>query len=73
MNVVSFFLAYMSYLNGLQALCEWRDIIARAEDESTGYVLPNKTLLEIGRNFSSFHQPPICILVLLVLIVISYG
>ncbi|KAH1032941.1 hypothetical protein J1N35_045115 [Gossypium stocksii] len=36
------------------ALCEWRDIIARAEDESTGYVLPNKVLLEIGRNFSSF-------------------
>nr|KJB84001.1 hypothetical protein B456_013G195500 [Gossypium raimondii] len=30
------------------ALCEWRDIIARAEDESTGYVLPNKVLLEIG-------------------------
>ncbi|TYI47734.1 hypothetical protein E1A91_D13G195000v1 [Gossypium mustelinum] len=29
------------------ALCEWRDIIARAEDESTGYVLPNKVLLEI--------------------------
>ncbi|XP_021281829.1 protein RRP6-like 2 [Herrania umbratica] len=31
------------------ALCEWRDIIARAEDESTGYVLPNKTLLEIAK------------------------
>ncbi|KAB2005308.1 hypothetical protein ES319_D11G261000v1 [Gossypium barbadense] len=30
-------------------LCEWRDIIARAEDESTGYVLPNKTLLEIAK------------------------
>ncbi|XVF30738.1 hypothetical protein REPUB_Repub16aG0084400 [Reevesia pubescens] len=29
-------------------LCEWRDIIARAEDESTGYVLPNKILLEIA-------------------------
>jgi exosome complex exonuclease RRP6 len=29
-------------------LCEWRDFIARAEDESTGYVLPNKVLLEIG-------------------------
>ncbi|KAE9465751.1 hypothetical protein C3L33_02358, partial [Rhododendron williamsianum] len=27
-------------------LCEWRDVVARAEDESTGYVLPNKTLLE---------------------------
>ncbi|KAK5772880.1 hypothetical protein PVK06_049180 [Gossypium arboreum] len=31
------------------ALCEWRDIIARAEDESTGYVLPNKVLLEIAK------------------------
>ncbi|KAL2335105.1 hypothetical protein Fmac_016318 [Flemingia macrophylla] len=29
-------------------LCEWRDIVARAEDESTGYVLPNKSVLEIG-------------------------
>ena len=33
----------------LQGLCEWRDTIARAEDESTGYVLPNKILLEIGK------------------------
>lgn len=33
---------------GLQGLCEWRDIVARAEDESTGYVLPNKSVLEIG-------------------------
>lgn len=32
----------------LQGLCEWRDAIARAEDESTGYILPNKVLLEIG-------------------------
>ncbi|OMO70391.1 hypothetical protein COLO4_28619 [Corchorus olitorius] len=30
-------------------LCEWRDVIARAEDESTGYVLPNKVLLEIAK------------------------
>ncbi|XP_042457875.1 protein RRP6-like 1 [Zingiber officinale] len=30
-------------------LCQWRDSIARAEDESTGYILPNKTLLEIAR------------------------
>ncbi|KAF2587583.1 hypothetical protein F2Q70_00036171 [Brassica cretica] len=30
-------------------LCEWRDRIARADDESTGYVLPNKTLLEIAK------------------------
>ena len=27
----------------------WRDLVARAEDESTGYILPNKTLLEIAR------------------------
>ena len=26
----------------------WRDCIARQEDESTGYVLPNKALIEIG-------------------------
>ncbi|XP_073109646.1 protein RRP6-like 2 isoform X2 [Elaeis guineensis] len=30
-------------------LFQWRDSIARAEDESTGYILPNKTLLEIAR------------------------
>ncbi|EOA18657.1 hypothetical protein CARUB_v10007233mg [Capsella rubella] len=30
-------------------LCEWRDFIARAEDESTGYVLPNKVLLDIAK------------------------
>lgn len=30
-------------------LCEWRDVVARAEDESTGYVLPNKTLLDIAK------------------------
>ncbi|MQL94636.1 hypothetical protein Taro_027285 [Colocasia esculenta] len=30
-------------------LCEWRDNVARLEDESTGYVLPNRTLLEIAR------------------------
>jgi len=31
-----------------QALHGWRDRIARQEDESTGYVLPNKALIEIG-------------------------
>lgn len=31
------------------ALCEWRDIIACTEDESTGYVLPNKVLIEISK------------------------
>ncbi|KAG9134684.1 hypothetical protein Leryth_001009 [Lithospermum erythrorhizon] len=29
-------------------LCEWRDIVARAEDESTGFILPNRTLVEIA-------------------------
>lgn len=31
-----------------QGLYQWRDSVARDEDESTGYILPNKTLLEIG-------------------------
>ncbi|ONK68872.1 uncharacterized protein A4U43_C05F16920 [Asparagus officinalis] len=31
------------------ALHAWRDKVAREEDESTGYVLPNKALLEIAR------------------------
>ncbi|KAL6005173.1 hypothetical protein ACLOJK_005735 [Asimina triloba] len=31
-------------------LCQWRDIVARDEDESTGYILPNKALLEIARH-----------------------
>ncbi|ONK65077.1 uncharacterized protein A4U43_C07F33360 [Asparagus officinalis] len=30
-------------------LNEWRDSVARREDETTGYVLPNKALLEIAR------------------------
>ncbi|XP_030517572.1 protein RRP6-like 2 [Rhodamnia argentea] len=30
-------------------LYEWRDLVARGEDESTGYILPNKTLLEIAK------------------------
>ncbi|XP_021888710.1 protein RRP6-like 2 isoform X2 [Carica papaya] len=33
----------------VSGLCEWRDIIARMEDESTGYILPNRTLLEIAK------------------------
>jgi len=31
------------------ALYDWRDKIARLEDESTGYVLPNKMLLSLSR------------------------
>lgn len=30
-------------------LYEWRDKIARVEDESTGYILPNKVLLQIAK------------------------
>ncbi|XP_051131750.1 protein RRP6-like 2 isoform X2 [Andrographis paniculata] len=30
-------------------LCEWRDAVARTEDESTGYILPNRTLIEIAK------------------------
>ncbi|KAG1333931.1 protein RRP6-like 2 [Cocos nucifera] len=40
-------------------LFQWRDSIARAEDESTGYILPNKTLLEIGN--LNFEQELPCI------------
>ncbi|GMH30003.1 hypothetical protein Nepgr_031846 [Nepenthes gracilis] len=36
-------------LSVVSGLYEWRDIVARAEDESTGYILPNKTLLEIAK------------------------
>ncbi|KAE8713430.1 Polynucleotidyl transferase [Hibiscus syriacus] len=47
-------LTYVSGFNAEQlaivaGLCEWRDNIARIEDESTGYVFPNKTLLEIAK------------------------
>lgn len=30
-------------------LYEWRDLIARSEDESTGYILPNKVLIEVAK------------------------
>jgi exosome complex exonuclease RRP6 len=33
----------------VSGLCGWRDLMARTEDESTGYILPNKTLIEIGK------------------------
>lgn len=36
-------------LSIVAGLCEWRDMIARSEDESTGYILPNKVLLEIAK------------------------
>ncbi|KAJ1298723.1 hypothetical protein BS78_01G475500 [Paspalum vaginatum] len=33
----------------VSALHEWRDRMARQEDESTGYILPNKALIEIAK------------------------
>ncbi|KAK8962625.1 hypothetical protein KSP40_PGU016614 [Platanthera guangdongensis] len=33
----------------VSGLCAWRDKVAREEDESTGYILPNKAVLEIAR------------------------
>ncbi|XP_015970915.1 protein RRP6-like 2 [Arachis duranensis] len=33
----------------VSGLNEWRDILARSEDESTGFILPNKVLLEIAK------------------------
>ncbi|KAL4326292.1 hypothetical protein GQ457_11G006270 [Hibiscus cannabinus] len=33
----------------VSGLYEWRDRIARSEDESTGYILPNKILIEIAK------------------------
>ncbi|KAL9267335.1 RRP6-like 2-like protein [Drosera capensis] len=36
-------------LSVVAGLHQWRDNVARMEDESTGYVLPNKTLLEIAK------------------------
>ncbi len=35
-------------LHCLQLLYKWRDNVARAEDESTGYVLPNHMLFQIA-------------------------
>ncbi|XP_023643593.1 protein RRP6-like 1 isoform X1 [Capsella rubella] len=37
-------------LSIVAGLCEWRDRIAREDDESTGYVLPNKTLFDIAKD-----------------------
>ncbi|KAG9132119.1 hypothetical protein Leryth_025189 [Lithospermum erythrorhizon] len=33
----------------VSALCQWRDVVARSEDESTGFILPNRTLVEIAK------------------------
>lgn len=36
-------------LHCLEQLYQWRDKIARSEDESTGYVLPNHMLLQLAQ------------------------
>ncbi|XP_058737766.1 protein RRP6-like 2 [Vicia villosa] len=33
----------------VSGLFEWRDVLARSEDESTGFILPNKVILEIAK------------------------
>ncbi|KAF6174765.1 hypothetical protein GIB67_031289 [Kingdonia uniflora] len=33
----------------VSGLYQWRDAVARHEDESTGYIMPNKTLLKIAK------------------------
>lgn len=42
-------LLHILYVHDSQGLCEWRDTLARADDESTGYIIPNKIVLEIGK------------------------
>lgn len=34
----------------LKALLKWRDYIARIEDESTGFIMPNHVLFQIGKD-----------------------
>lgn len=51
-------LFHLLYVRGWQGLCEWRDILARAEDESTGFILPNKVILEIGKWNVDFCNVP---------------
>ena len=36
--------------SALKALLKWRDYVARLEDESTGYVMPNHVLFQIGKD-----------------------
>lgn len=42
---------YHNFLMHLQGLYAWRDGLARKEDESTGYILPNQQLIKIGTPF----------------------
>ncbi|MED6135925.1 Protein RRP6-like 2, variant 2 [Stylosanthes scabra] len=53
-------------LAAVSGLNEWRDILARSEDESTGFILPNKVLLEIDACYHKWSsaidiiKAPIC-------------
>ncbi|MFS7948774.1 putative HRDC-like superfamily, ribonuclease H-like superfamily [Helianthus anomalus] len=56
------FRLYDADLNGQQlaivaGLCERRDVIARLEDKSTGSILPNKVLIEIGNANGVAFEP----------------
>ncbi|KAK8639136.1 hypothetical protein V6N13_137529 [Hibiscus sabdariffa] len=46
LQAASFHAEQLAVVSGLY---EWRDRIARSDDESTGYVLPNKILIEIAK------------------------
>ena len=43
-------------MKALQLLYQWRDTLARKEDESTGYILPNAKLLNICTHMPSNKQ-----------------
>jgi hypothetical protein len=49
-------------LSGLQSLFSWRDAIARKEDESTGYILPNHLLVQLGMTIESFRDNALALL-----------
>jgi ribonuclease D len=40
----------ISQFNCLKTLLKWRDYIARVEDESTGYVMPNHVIFQIAKD-----------------------
>jgi exosome complex exonuclease RRP6 len=39
-----------SQFSVLKALLKWRDYVARVEDESTGYIMPNHVLFQLGKD-----------------------
>ncbi|RDX74405.1 Protein RRP6-like 2, partial [Mucuna pruriens] len=41
--------ALLGLVHDNMGLYEWRDVLARTDDESPGYVLPNKIILEIAK------------------------